>query len=77
LKRELGGSATFDASSFKGSDGCHLPILAVLSIFSSVSFGSRLPIRAEASRVKMNFSQEFVGSEPGHLGINEINESSL
>jgi len=49
----------------------------VLSIISSVSLGSRLPIRAEASKVKMNFSKKIFGSETGHLEISEINESSL
>jgi hypothetical protein len=42
LKRKLPGSATFDASSFN-------------AIISTVFFGSRLPIRAEASRVNINF----------------------
>ena len=43
LKRELAGSATFDT--------------LILTLFSTVLFGSRLPIRAEASRVNMNFSK--------------------
>jgi hypothetical protein len=40
LKSELAESATFDAANSKQSDGCHRPILAVLSIFSvNVSTG--------------------------------------
>ena len=40
MKRDLPGSATFDAANFEQSDGCHPPILAVLSIFSiNVSSG--------------------------------------